>query len=68
MNDKFMIAIIAAGSSILGVVVSTTVSFLLGMRSEKQKVAVSSAEYLPHKIQALEKCREHLSGANEVLC
>jgi len=60
MNDKFMIAIIAAGSSILGVVVSSTVSFLLGMRSEKQKVAVSSAEYLRHKIQALEKCREHL--------
>ena len=60
MDEKLLVAMIAAGSSMVGVVVSSAISFFLGRRAERQKSRFSAAEYIQHKIESLERCREHL--------
>jgi hypothetical protein len=54
MDDKFIIALIVAGSTLAGVVVSSVVSYLLSAKTQRQKSFHAAADFLRHKINVLE--------------
>jgi len=60
MNDKLLIALIAAGSSLLGVSVSSAISYILSTRTERVKSRHAAADFLRHKIDVLEKLKYDL--------
>jgi hypothetical protein len=45
MDDKFIIALIVAGSTLAGVVVSSVVSYLLSAKTQRQKSFHAAADY-----------------------
>ena len=60
MDDKLTIALIAAGSSIAGVLVSSVVSYLLSSKTERLKSSHAAADFLRHKISVLESLKRDI--------
>jgi len=57
VDDRLIIALIAAGSTIVGVLISSAVSYILSSRTERLKSS-HAADFLRYKIGVL----EHLKG------
>jgi len=60
MEDKILIVIIASGATIVGALIAAIFSHFISRRSEVLKIRLSAAEFLRHKIDALEKGKEGL--------
>ena len=60
MDDKLLIALIAAGSTLLGVIVSSAISYILSSRTERLKSYHAAADFLRHKVNVLESLKGEL--------
>ena len=60
MDDKLLIALIAAGSTLVGVIVSSAISYTLSSRTERLKSYHAAADFLRHKINVLESLKGEL--------
>jgi len=61
MDDKILIALVAAGASILGALVSSLVSFLVGRSSARSNASMALADYLAKKISLFETYKSKLT-------